>query len=153
MKCLLIIIALAIAVVIDQVSKVYVLTEIVEDMQANEFLNLVHVWNKGISFGLFSGEDSNFIFMGLTTLITLVLLYLLSKAQERALIISYVFIIGGALGNLIDRIKYGAVFDFIDLHISGFHWPAFNIADAFICIGGGMLFVSIIFNKKILKTT
>ena len=153
MKCFLIIITLAAIVVLDQVSKIYVLTRIVDDLPGFHLLNLVHVWNKGISFGFFSGENSNFIFMGVTTVITLILVYLLSKAQERTMIIAYILIIGGALGNLIDRIKYGAVFDFIDLHIERFHWPAFNIADAFICLGGGALFWSIIFNKKTLKTT
>ena len=65
--------------------------------------------------------------------------------------IIYILILGGAIGNIIDRIQYGAVFDFIDLHIKHIHWPAFNFADSFICLGGFMLIWNMIFNTKNLE--
>jgi signal peptidase II len=57
-------------------------------------------------------------------------------------------IIGGAFGNLIDRIRFGAVIDFLDLHVGGWHWPAFNVADMFIVIGVGLYIINMIFRKK-----
>ena len=103
------------------------------------FLNLVPVWNKGISFGIFSdhGDLMPFIITAITLLITFCLLIWLIKAQKGITKISLSFIIGGALGNIIDRVNHGAVVDFLDFHAFGFHWPAFNLADSAITIGVG----------------
>jgi signal peptidase II len=116
----------------------------------NNYLNLNLVFNTGIGFGLFSldaGIYYNMLSM-LIFLIILVLVYLMfqSKTSEK---IFFSFIIGGAIGNLYDRIIYKAVPDFIDFHIKDFHWFTFNIADIFISLGIiFMILNELIYNKQ-----
>ena len=116
----------------------------------NNYLNLNLVFNTGIGFGLFSldaGIYYNMLSM-LIFLIILVLVYLMfqSKTSEK---IFFSFIIGGAIGNLYDRIIYKAVPDFIDFHIKDFHWFTFNIADIFISLGIILMILNeIIYNKQ-----
>ena len=101
------------------------------------FFNLVFTWNPGTSFSLFQalGESAPFIIIVATAfVIGFVLYYLFMRAADFERL-PLALIAGGALGNLIDRVRYGAVVDFLDFHIGGYHWPAFNIADTFICIG------------------
>jgi signal peptidase II len=124
---------------IDQLTKLYFM-DLVHPrhggVEVNSILNLVHVWNRGVSFGMFSSfEYSNFLFLGLSMLITLALIFLLFKEDSALYSVSYSLIIGGAIGNMLDRARYGGVFDFIDFHISSYHWPAFNMADSFIFVG------------------
>lgn len=101
------------------------------------FFNIVFTWNPGTAFSMFRGLGDNMpiVMVAATGIIIAILLYYLlrrAKSYERTPLI---FIVGGALGNLIDRIRFGAVIDFLDFHIGGAHWPAFNIADSFITIG------------------
>ena len=101
------------------------------------FFNVVFTWNPGTAFSLFRGlGDSLPIVMTIATgaIIALLLYYLFARAKsyER---VPLVLIIGGALGNFVDRLRFGAVIDFLDFHIGGAHWPAFNIADSFITVG------------------
>jgi signal peptidase II len=123
----------------DQVTKLYFMDlvhPLYGGVEVNAVFNLVHVWNKGVSFGMFSSfEYSNFLFLGLSMLITLALIFLLFKEDSALYSVSYSLIIGGAIGNMLDRARFGGVFDFIDFHISNYHWPAFNMADSFICVG------------------
>lgn len=137
MKFFLIILA---AFIIDRVSKIYLInlqeigTEI--DFYILPFLNFYLVWNTGIGFGLISLE-ANLYYHILTTLIVIVnlaLIYLLTKAKGISMYLISLTI-GGSLGNLLDRIYYYAVPDFIDIHIGNYHWFIFNIADIFITIG------------------
>jgi signal peptidase II len=106
------------------------------DLYSSDYLNINLIWNEGIAFGLFAFEESKF-YNFLTSFISLVisvLIYMLIKSngvKRFALLI----IIGGALGNLYDRVIYLAVPDFIDFHIGNFHWFTFNIADIFISVG------------------
>ena len=106
-------------------------------LEVFSFLNLVPVWNKGVSFGILSdhGELMPRIITVITLLITFCLLIWLIKAPKGITKISLSLIIGGAVGNIIDRVNHGAVIDFLDFHAFGFHWPAFNIADSAITIG------------------
>lgn len=101
------------------------------------FFNLVMVWNYGISFGMFSGHDGDgAIYLTLLALvITAVLLVWLWRAADMFVCVALGLIIGGSLGNVIDRQRFGAVADFFDFHIAGWHYPAFNIADSCIFIG------------------
>ncbi len=106
----------------------------------NDLFNVVFTWNPGTSFSMFRvlGETAPFVIIVATAfVIGFILYYLFVRAMnyER---LSLAFIAGGALGNLIDRVRFGAVIDFLDFHIGGAHWPAFNVADAFICIGVGL---------------
>lgn len=101
------------------------------------FLNIVFTWNPGTAFSLFRtlGDNAPMVMVIATAIIIAFILYYLivrAKNYER---VPLTLIVGGAIGNLVDRIRFGAVVDFLDFHIGGAHWPAFNIADAFITIG------------------
>lgn len=96
------------------------------------FLNLVYVENTGMAFGMFK-EIGSMFFIAVTLIITVFLVYRYFKDPKNQ--ITYSLIIGGALGNVTDRLIYGYVIDFIDLHVAQFHWPAFNIADTAVTIG------------------
>jgi len=118
-------------------------------MEVTPFLNLVMVWNRGISFGLFQDiENSNYFFIGFTSIIILIIFFMLRCAKTKAEAIGYGMIIGGAIGNLTDRIRLGAVADFFDFHIVGKHWPAFNIADSCVFIGAAILIFTTIKCQK-----
>jgi signal peptidase II len=101
------------------------------------FMNFVMVWNTGISFGLFNSSESlTFTIITIVTIaIILTFLVWMVKAESKALALGLSMVIGGAIGNLFDRFRFGAVADFLDFHIAGFHWPAFNLADTCIVLG------------------
>ena len=115
-----------------------------------DFFNLVYVWNHGVSFGMFSGlKHSWIIFSVIQGLIILILFFWLYSNQKPHFSWALGLIIGGAFGNLIDRIKNKAVADFLDFHAFSYHWPAFNLADSCVFIGVMiLLFDEVIFNKK-----
>lgn len=104
------------------------------------FANLVHVQNPGGAFGLFSDQSAMVrivLFIGVAFIAACLVLYLhwRTPPQHWPLTAGFALIFSGAAGNLIDRIRYGKVVDFIDLHIGQYHWPAFNVADSAISIG------------------
>ena len=114
------------------------------------FFNIVLTWNSGISFGIFSNQGS-FSVIILSTLATLIVFFLavwLMKAVNKKLIIGLICIIGGAIGNIIDRVYHGAVIDFLDFHIKSYHWPAFNVADSCIFIGATLIILDSLFPDK-----
>lgn len=108
-------------------------------IEVTSFFNLVMVWNKGVSFGMFNSAETAvyqpYALIAMALAIVIGLFMWLRKATSKLQIWGLGLIIGGALGNVIDRILYGAVADFFDFHIGGWHWPAFNIADSCICVG------------------
>lgn len=108
------------------------------------FFNLTMVWNEGISFGLFQGSGV-WILSGLALLITVVFSIWLTRAQGWLQAIALSFVIGGAIGNVLDRFRFGAVADFFDFHVMGWHYPAFNIADCGIVVGIALLVIDGIF--------
>ena len=125
---------------LDRISKLYVIYEskkmYVKELYASKYLNITLIWNEGIAFGLFSFDQNNLynLLTLIIALITIVILIMIINSQgfkKYALLM----ILGGALGNLFDRITYKAVPDFIDFHIAEFHWFIFNVADIFITIG------------------
>ena len=107
------------------------------------FANLVMVWNRGVSFGLFAGTGGQnpYILVGVAGAITAALLVWLARTHDRLLQSALVLIIAGAVANVHDRLRFGAVADFVDLHVAGYHWPAFNLADSCIVIGAVLLAV------------
>jgi len=108
------------------------------------FFNLTMVWNEGISFGLFqSGNPWPLIIMA--SAIAIVFTIWLCRTHKWMEIIPLSMVIGGAIGNIIDRLHFRAVADFLDFHIAGHHYPAFNLADSFISIGIVMLVVYSLF--------
>ena len=138
---------------IDQVSKYYIINVFEYQNEAiylSSFLNLQLIWNEGIAFGLLSFENDLY-YNSITFVIIIVisiLLYLIKNDDQYSYF--YSIIVGGALGNLIDRIRYSSVPDFIDFHISNFHWFVFNIADIFVSLGVICLIVAeIFFNKNV----
>jgi len=110
-------------------------------IEVTPFFNLVAVWNSGVSFGLFAGQSEivPYILAGFAVLVTIALTVWMFRAEGRLLAIALSLVIGGAVGNVIDRLRFHAVVDFIDLHAAGIHWPAFNLADSAITIGVGLL--------------
>ena len=141
----------------DRVSKIYILKiaelENTVDIYLTSYLNFYLIWNKGIAFGLFS-FDENFIYQSISLvifIISIVLIIMIIKSEGFKRY-SIVFILGGALGNLFDRIYYSAVPDFIDLHFQGFHWFVFNVADIFITFGVICLILEELFIKKKYET-
>ena len=136
---------------IDQISKYYVINLFEFQNQAiylTSFLNLQLIWNEGIAFGLLS-FDNNFYYNLITFVIVIVILILFFLLKEHdQYSYFYSIIIGGALGNLTDRIRFSSVPDFIDFHIFNFHWFVFNIADIFISLGIICLIIAEIFFNK-----
>ena len=126
-------------IALDQVTKLAILrrdvVDIYPEMEITSFLNLVLVTNKGISFGLFSRYEIGWLISILTIGIVVVLFIWMRKLERAILALPFSLIIGGAIGNLIDRLNRGFVVDFIDFHFFGWHWPAFNIADSAITVG------------------
>ena len=106
-------------------------------LQVSPFLDFVLVWNTGISYGLFSGNGrtGQLVMVALTLLICLFFVWMLSEAKTRLGASGMALIIGGALGNVIDRIIHGAVVDFISLHYRDYYWYVFNLADIWITVG------------------
>ena len=131
--------------VADQISK-YLILGLFSDaerpyFEITPFFNIVLAWNRGISFGMFgdSGEHGDTVLIVLTLTIAVGLAVWLMRAETRLSAVSLGLIIGGAIGNVLDRFRFGAVTDFLDLHVLGYHWPAFNVADSAIVIGAVML--------------
>ena len=140
-KSLLINISLTLLIfLIDRISKIYVINLDKNfsgaEIFSSKFLNIYLIWNDGIAFGLFSSNENN-IYNILTLFIILVIIiifYMITQSQGLQKY-SLLMILGGALGNVFDRILYKSVPDFIDFHINEFHWFIFNVADIFITIG------------------
>ncbi len=109
--------------------------------------NLVMAWNTGVSFSLFSdmGVYAVYTLIGLSIIITCFFSYWLYRATSNLQGLCFALVIGGAVGNVIDRIRFHAVIDFLDFHIYGHHWPAFNVADISIVCGISMLIIISLF--------
>lgn len=142
-----------IAISLDQYSKYFIfdfLTQKETHMLAiTPFFNLVMVRNYGVSFGMFDGLTYGYLILsGIALSITVVLLIWMYKAQSFYYSTALGLIIGGAIGNIIDRMLYGSVADFLDFYIGNYHWPAFNIADSTVFIGVVMLLFENIFTNK-----
>ncbi|TAM46098.1 MAG: lipoprotein signal peptidase [Gammaproteobacteria bacterium] len=130
---------------LDQASKWLALEKLVlhESVPLTPFLNLTLVYNKGAAFGFLSTASGwqNLFFIGVAFVATVVILYLLRRmgAKDRFMAVALMLILGGAIGNLIDRLLYGHVVDFIDVYYGTWHWPAFNVADSAITVGAVMI--------------
>ncbi len=115
------------------------------------FFNLVMAWNTGVSFSMLSNHGVHMVYflIFIAMAITVLFAYWLWKAESHLQGICYALVIGGALGNVLDRARFGAVIDFLDFHFMGRHWPAFNIADsAIVCGISVLIIVSLFFDLK-----
>lgn len=143
-------------VLLDQISK----WTVIRSLNVHEsvpvitgFFNLVHVRNRGMAFGLMNrpGFDFAFYFLtaaGLGTIFLLLFWFFKLKDADKKITLGLSLIIGGAVGNLIDRFRFREVVDFLDIYIGPNHWPAFNIADSSITIGAFLAAISLVFQHK-----
>ena len=139
---------------LDRISKIYVINLdkkfIGSEIFSSKYLNISLIWNEGIAFGLLSFDQDN-LYNILTLLIILIIFFIFVMIIKSSGIKKYalLMILGGAFGNIFDRIMYRAVPDFIDFHIGDFHWFIFNVADIFISVGIiCLIFVELFFNKE-----
>ena len=143
----------AIVVVVDQLTKWWVVVKFdqFESSKLLPFLNLTLVYNKGAAFSFLSNQNGwQVVFLLVISLtISALLVYLLAKtsAAHRWKSIAFALVIGGAIGNFIDRLRQGKVVDFIDVYVQTWHWPAFNIADAGITVGA-LLWIGSLFLER-----
>ena len=138
---------------LDRISKIYVIyldkKFLGNEIFTSKFLNISLIWNEGIAFGLFSFDEK--IFYNILTTIILVIILIIffmiiqSKGFKKY---SLLMILGGALGNVFDRLYYKAVPDFIDFHIGNFHWFIFNVADIFITLGVFFMIILEFFDRN-----
>ena len=147
----------ALLLVADQASKWWVLEVLdlpnrrnLPLLQAGPLgLDLTMVWNRGVTFGLLSGNGplNHVILAAIAAAIALFLLRWMAKAENRTVATALGAVVGGAVGNVIDRLRFGAVVDFVDAHGWGWHWYVFNIADAGIVCGVFVLLADALFRK------
>jgi signal peptidase II len=148
-------IQIAVILILDQVTKILILKNIPHGTSRTVipgFFNLTHVRNRGAIFGFFNQSGSPMVFVVLTAASLLALglvtyYFIRVSSKDRLLKITLALILGGALGNQIDRVFRGYVVDFLELYVRSFHWPSFNVADSCISIGG-VLLVYIFFFRK-----
>ena len=138
--------------VIDQLVKLWIIGWLAEPpgfVEVLPFFNLVMVWNRGVSFGLLGDADlAPYLMAGIAGMVVIGLVIWLARVAQRLLAASIGLIIGGALGNIVDRLRLGAVADFVDLHAGGYHWPAFNVADAAITVGVAVMLIDSLLNRR-----
>ncbi|GAB6060236.1 signal peptidase II [Desulfonatronum parangueonense] len=140
-----------VVLVLDQITKLWVASALPlwsSKTVIPGFFNLVHVLNKGAAFGFLHDLDAAwrpYFFMAVTALAVVLILHLLRTVprEDNVLFTALGLILGGAMGNLVDRIRLGEVIDFLDFYIGQYHWPAFNVADVAISIGSILLLVSV----------
>ena len=140
-------------VVLDRVTKYAVLASFApgENRVITEFFNLVLVFNKGAAFSFLASAQGwqTMFFAAIAVVASVVISFLIHKNQHKTLFCCGLgFILGGALGNLYDRVMYGKVVDFLDFHIAGWHWPAFNVADSAITVGAVILIVESFMHRE-----
>jgi signal peptidase II len=131
-------------ILLDQATKAWMMGLLLAPPRALEltgFFTLVPVWNRGVSFGILATHDGSTAWLlgGVALVVAAGLVGWLSRVERVLLALSLGLVIGGALGNVIDRGRFAAVFDFLDFHVAGWHWPAFNLADSAITVGVGLL--------------
>jgi signal peptidase II len=139
-------------VVLDQLSKWWVVGHFMESprpVELTSFFNLVMVWNQGVTFGV--GNDvawGRWLFAALALVIVAILFSWLRRAVRLWVAVALGLVIGGAIGNVIDRLRWGAVADFLDFHAFGQHWPAFNMADSAIVVGVVLLVLDALVGRR-----
>lgn len=142
--------------VADQVSKTWVMNWVMgftQDMgpalyPVAPFLDVVALWNRGISYGLFQqGDTGRWVLVAVKVVAALLFTVWLTRSHRRLEALALGLLIGGALGNAVDRVVYGAVFDFISLHAFGYRWYVFNIADVAVVVGVALLLYDAFFGR------
>lgn len=143
---------IAILIGADQLTKWWILTDVMAPPRIIDilpFANLVLVWNPGVSFGMFNTGSpwAPWILSGFALAVCVFLMIWMFRQADARVTYGIAMIVGGAVGNVIDRLVHGAVVDFVDLHAGGYHWPAFNVADAAITVGAVLLVLDSLFHR------
>ena len=145
---------IVITLVLDQVSKELLLGYLQNSGAVvpviDGFFRLVMVWNKGVSFGMLGGDRAvpPWVLSAVAVAVCIALFIWLRRTDRPLHGWGIGLVIGGAIGNVIDRARWGAVFDFADFHIGRWHWPAFNVADAAIVVGVGLMLIDSLQSEK-----
>ncbi|KMP12373.1 lipoprotein signal peptidase [Candidatus Nitromaritima sp. SCGC AAA799-C22] len=142
-------------IVIDQITKFLVTIHVPMHYSIrviDGFFSITHIRNPGVAFGLFAGQESDYkviFFIMISTIAIAAILVIFNQTPDRKRMvrIGLILIFSGAIGNLIDRILYKEVIDFLDFYYQDFHWPAFNVADSCITVGVGLMIVDLFFNS------
>jgi signal peptidase II len=134
-------------IALDQITKYLVINYIgpFDSVKLSPFLHLVSVRNTGAAFGMFKNFSGSF-FIGISVVAIIFIIWLIFTSKYNYFGLSLV--LGGAIGNLIDRVRYGKVVDFIDFSVGSFHWPAFNVADSSLTVGIIIIFLILLLKKK-----
>jgi signal peptidase II len=141
-------------ILLDQITKLWVLArlEVGAVVEISSYFNLVHVLNPGAAFSFLANQEGwqRHFLSGIAVIASIIIILMMKTARGRPFSMwSLACILGGALGNLIDRLMHGAVIDFLDFYWHTYHWPAFNLADVAISIGAiGLIIDELFFNKK-----
>ena len=139
-------------ILLDQLTKILVLNNITEHtvVAVMPYFNLLLTFNKGVSFSLLTSDSdyAPYLLSAFAVGVSICLLYWLKKEKDKLSRIGLALILGGAIGNVIDRIRFGGVVDFLDFYIGEYHWPAFNVADSTICIGVVLILIRSVFGGK-----
>lgn len=138
---------------LDQITKLVILETVMNPprvIEVTPFFNLVLVWNRGISFGILDSDVTwiPLVLSLLAIVITGILVVWLRRTERSLAAVAIGLVIGGAVGNVIDRVRFGAVVDFLDFHAFGWHWPAFNVADAAITTGVALILLDSLFESR-----
>jgi signal peptidase II len=140
---------------LDQISKwsIRYFLGLHESVTVTGFFNLVHVRNRGMAFGLMNrpGFDAGFYLLTIATVVAIVLLlawFFKLKTEDSRIASGLSLILGGAVGNLIDRLRFREVIDFLDFHLGHYHWPSYNVADSAITVGTFWVAIILIFYQK-----
>ena len=134
----------AFVLILDQISKWVVLNHLMvppQKLVVTSFFNIVLTWNRGVSFGLFSNASvyGPWLLAAIAFGFIAVIIFWVWQAETKIMALAFGSVLGGAIGNLLDRLRFGAVTDFLDFHAFGYHWYVFNIADAAIVIGVALI--------------
>ena len=143
-------------IIADQLSKFWIV-DAFQLYESREIIpgifNFVYVVNTGAAFSILADVDSPwrhyfFLSVGCIAIVGLTILYSKLKKENKLYYLPVGLIVGGAIGNLIDRVRLGSVVDFLDFYFGNYHWPAFNIADSAICVGAGLFILMNFFESK-----
>ncbi len=131
--------------VLDQSTKQWILRHFILDEQVSVipgFFNLTYLRNTGAAWGMLSGQNKWLIVLSIVVILALLIFRKSFIAETRLHAVSYGLMLGGIIGNVLDRIRYEWVIDFLDFYVGHYHWPSFNVADSAICTGVGLYMLS-----------
>lgn len=152
-KYLILLAVSLVTIALDQLTKLYIASTftLYESVTVLEnFFHITYILNPGAAFGIFAGKAATFrvpFFLAISLIASVGIVIFYKSVEDRLVRVALSLILGGAIGNMIDRARLGEVIDFIDVHWYNNHWPAFNVADSAITIGVGLMILDMFLNK------